>query len=277
MGIYLKRTAPDPDFDRFMACFLHPEGAAAKPNRVIAVEGVTGHPDPLTEVQQKIITAAISLMHATGDADPRQTSYAMEIGSFMEACAADREAPYASAADEIEKILKKGVWLVDKSRKSLTRTAWFQSIEYAGGKIVFQFADKILPLVLRFVPGAADGNLVKGIQYKGRHTLAVFNVIWPWRGKGVTEYSISHLMQQLALEHTRYSYGQLKLRVLEPSFEEIYAWDDAIFIRFGPTFSGRRVESVWFEVTAGDEARQLREKEPAFKMALPEERPAPPP
>lgn len=274
MGIYLKRTAPDPDFDRFMASFLSPEGLAAKPNKLIAVEGIVGRPDPLTEVQQKIITAAISLVHATGEIDPRRTSYSMEIGEFMEACAFGRDDLYAASAEEIEKILKKGVWLVDKNRKVLTRTAWFQSVEYASGKIVFQFAEKVLPLVLRFVPDAAEYNPVKGIQYKGRHTLAVFNAIWPWRGKGVTEYSISHLMQQLALEHTRYSYGQLKLRVLEPAFEEIYAWDDAIFIRFGPTFSGRRVESVWFEVTVGEEARKLRMQEPEFRMALPEEKPA---
>ncbi|GFE59884.1 replication initiation protein [Geobacter sp. AOG2] len=274
MGIYLKRTAPDPVFDTFMATFLHLEGFAAKSNKLIKVEGMVGYPDPLTEVQQKILTAAIALIHAAGETDPSQTSYSMEVGRFMEMCAPGHDNPSLPSADEIEKILKKGLWLVDKNKRMLTRTAWFQSIEYAGGRIVFQFAEKILPLILKFVPDDDEYSQVKGIQYKGRHTLAVFNMIWHWRGRGVTEYSISQLMEQLALEHTRYSYGQLKLRVLEPSFAEIYAWDDSIFIRFGPTFSGRRVESVWFEVTVGEKARELRKKEPEFKVAQPGEKPA---
>jgi len=115
-------------------------------------------------------------------------------------------------------------------------------------------------------------HLVKELQYKGKHTLAVFQLVWPRRGQGVTECSIPDLMQRLSLSHTRYSYGQLKLRVLEPAFSEIYAWDEALSVRFGPSFSGRRVAGVWFEVTAGDEARLLRAKEPGFKISQPEQR-----
>jgi hypothetical protein len=89
----------------------------------------------------------------------------------------------------------------------------------------------------------------------------------------VVEYSIPELMKLLALEHTRYSYGQLKLRVLEPSLQEIYDWDREIFVRFGPTFSGRRVEGVWFEVTTGKAAAALRDKEPEFRFAPPEDKP----
>jgi|GEM_PF-255774 len=115
-------------------------------------------------------------------------------------------------------------------------------------------------------------HLVKELQYKGKHTLALFRLVWPRRGQGVTECSIPELMQHLSLSHTRYSYGQLKLRVLEPAFTEIYDWDEALSIRFGPTFSGRRVEGVWFEVTVGEEARAMRAREPAFRVALPEQR-----
>ncbi len=90
----------------------------------------------------------------------------------------------------------------------------------------------------------------------------------------MVEYGIPELMKLLSLEHTRYSYGQLRLRVLEPSLQEIYDWDDEIFVRFGPTFSGRRAEGVWFEVTTGKAARELRAQEPEFKFAPPEDKPA---
>jgi C_GCAxxG_C_C family probable redox protein len=120
----------------------------------------------------------------------------------------------------------------------------------------------------------AQYHLIKGLQYRGKHTLALFELVWPWRGKGVTGYSIPQLMEQLSLAHTRYSYGQLKLRVLEPAFTEIYAWDQAIHLRFGPSFSGRRVEGIWFEVTSGAEARELRRLEPTFRVAEPEQQPA---
>ena len=65
----------------------------------------------------------------------------------------------------------------------------------------------------------------------------------------------------------------MKLRVLEPAFAEIYAWDEALSVRFGPTFSGRRVDGVWFEVVAGEQARILRGREPDFKVAQPEQKP----
>lgn len=134
----------------------------------------------------------------------------------------------------------------------------------------------------RYVSGAAQilwdtllehYPLVKERQYKGKHTLALFRLVWPRRGQGVTECSIPELMQHLSLSHTRYSYGQLKLRVLEPAFTEIYDWDEELSVRFGPTFSGRRVEGVWFDVTVGDEARVMRAREPAFRVALPDQKP----
>ena len=128
-------------------------------------------------------------------------------------------------------------------------------------------------MIRQFSPADAELQLVKGLRYKGKHTLAVFEIIWRGKNKGLTEYSIPQLMQQLSLAHTRYSYGQLKLRVLEPAIAEIYAWDEEMFVRFGPTFSGRRVEGVWFEVLTGDAARELRQEQPEFKFSLPEEKP----
>lgn len=261
------------DFDKLASHALRLDGSASNPNLSIKIDGITGHRDPLTEAQQRIVTAAISLIHAAAENAPSRTVYSMKIDSFLSAFPLDADNLYIALTGEIEKMLKKGVWLFEESQKSLIRANWFQAIEFRGDEIVFQFTEKILPLIFKFALDDAEYNLVKGIQYKGKHTLAVFNIIWACRNMGVVEFSIPQLMQQLSLEHTRYSYGQLKLRVLEPSFEEIYGWDDTIFVRFGPTFSGRRVEGVWLEVVIGDKARELRKVEPEFKIALPEHKP----
>ncbi len=250
------------------------EDFAEKPNQLIQADELTVRRDPLSELQQRIITSAIAYLHGSGTTPPSAT-LAMDVSRFLQVCdlsiaTAQR---YGYLADELEKLLKKGLWLYDKTKVTITRTTWFQSVEYSDNEIVFQFSDKVLPLIFKLVPDSTMQGFVKGLQYKGKHTLAVFNIVWFWQGKGVVEYSIPELMQQLYLEHTRYSYGQLRLRVLEPAFEEIYAWDDAIFVRFGPTFSGRRVEGVWFEVTVGEEARALRRLEPAFKLASPDQKP----
>jgi plasmid replication initiation protein len=269
----LEKITMDLAVEKFVKVILHPEGHIINPNQLIRVERMVGRRDPLTEMQQKIVTAAISLIHTAGAIDPERTVYMMEMSEFLKVCDMKRENIYTYLTNEIDKILKKGVFLYDEKNRKLTRTLWFQAIEYADGKIIFQFAEKILALIMKFTPDNAEYQLVKGLQYKGKYTLAVFDIMWTWKDKGVVEYSIPELMQQLSLEHTRYSYGQLKLRVLEPSLEEIYVWDDAIFVRFGPTFSGRRVEGVWFEVTTGEEATELRKKEPEFKFALPEQKP----
>jgi len=260
------------DFEKLVAAALKPEELTVKPNQIIRLDGFIGRRDPLTELQQKMITAAISLRHKVDQLECNRTEYTMAIGEFLTICDFRQEDIYFHLTNEIAKVLKKGVSLYDEMNKKLTRTLWFQSIEYDEKTITFQFAEKMLPLLAHFAPNAAEYQLAKQLQYKGKHTLAVFNIIWPWRSKGLTELSIPELMRQLSLENTRYSYGQLKLRVLEPSLEEIYSWDDSIFVRFGPAFSGRRVEGVWFEVVIGDEARELRKHEPDFKFSLPEEK-----
>lgn len=268
------RATTTPDIHAFAEELFRGEDFTEKPNQLIQAETLTVRRDPLTELQQRIITSAIAYLHGSGNANPAAI-LAMDVSRFMQVCdlSINKSQLYGYLADELEKLLKKGLWLYDKAKGTLTRTAWFQSAEYSDHEIIFQFSDKILPLIFKLVPDTTMEGFIKGLQYKGKHTLAVFNIIWFWQGKGLVEYTLTELMQQLFLEHTRYSYGQLRLRVLEPAFEEIYAWDDSIFVRFGPTFSGRRVEGVWFEVTVGEEARALRRLEPEFKLASPDQKP----
>jgi plasmid replication initiation protein len=273
MDITIEKITAAFEFEKLVNAALNPEGWVTKPNQLIRAEGIVGRRDPLTELQQKILVAAISLIHTTGELDPARTKYKMEFSEFLKICDVKQENVYTYLTNEIEKMLRKGVSLYNEKNKTLIRTLWFQAIEYADKEVTFQFTERILPIVLNLDSGYTEYQLARGLKYKGKHTAAVFEIIWSWKDKGVTEYSIPRLMQQLSLEHTRYSYGQLRLRVLEPSLEEIYDWDDTIFVRFGPTFSGRRVEGVWFEVTTGEKAKQLREKEPDFKFALPEQKP----
>jgi|GEM_PF-1257221 len=269
----LEKVTIELEIEKFVIAALRPEGLVTKPNQLIRAEGMVGRRDVLTELQQKILIAAISLISDTGEIDPKRTTYKMAVDKFLKICVINQENLYTYLTSEIGKMLKKSVSLYDEKHRKLIRTLWFQAIDYADGEITFQFAEKILPIIINFANKDAEDQLVKGLQYKGKHTLAVFEIIWSWKAKGVIEYSIPKLMKQLSLEHTRYSYGQLKLRVLEPSLAEIYAWDDTIFVRFGPSFSGRKVEGVWFEVITGDEGQELRKKQPEFKFALPEEKP----
>lgn len=268
-----KETSADLAIDKFVKVVFQPEERNLNPNQVIRVENMMGRRDFLTEIQQKIIVAAISLIHSTENINPERTEYTMEMGEFLRLCDTPPENIHTWLTSEIDKLIRKGLFLYDTKNRKLIRTLWFQAIEYTDREITFQFAERMLPLIMKFAPGDAEYQLVKGLHYKGKHTLAVLDIMWEWKNKGIIEYSIPELMKKLSLEHTRYSYGQLKLRVLEPSLEEIYAWDDTVFVRFGPTFSGRRVEGVWFEVVTGEEAKELREKEPEFKFSLPEQKP----
>lgn len=271
MAIFLKRASTDLDGEKLASAVLHPEGRATKPNQLVRLGNVIGRRDPLSEIQQKVLIATISLIHAPGDMDSMRTVGSIHINQFLKLCNIKQENMHLHLTGELEKLALKGLWLYEKSHRKLTRSQWFQTIEYANGEIAFQFTDKIVDLLATIEPNDIECQLIKGIQYRGKHTLAVDNIIRFSKAAGVTEYSIPEMMKKLSLEYTRYSYGQLKLRVLEPSLQEIYDWDDAIFVRFGPAFSGRRAEGMWFEVTTGEEARKLRKKEPEFKFALPEE------
>lgn len=273
MAIDMKKVPETFNGEQFVSVALYPEGLTTNPNKSISVENVIGRRDPLTELQQKMLTAAISQLQVSKTSESIQAECRMPISDFLEVCDLDTNRLYASLVNELEKVSTKGVWLYEKNSQRLFRTQWFQSIEYTEEKITFQFTDKILRLVETMDSNDFECQLIKGIQYRGKHTLAVFDIIWSSKDNGITEYTISELMRRLSLEHTRYSYGQLRLRVLEPSLQEIYDWDKAIFVRFGPTFSGRRVEGIWFQVIIGEEARKLRAKEPEFKFALPEQKP----
>ncbi|SMC37490.1 replication initiation protein [Sporomusa malonica] len=260
------------DLSKLLAEALYPGGQEAKANQLIKVGSIIGRRDPLTEFQQKAIIGAISFFYKNVGSNANVTTYVMEFSELLKLCDSKQEDMGSYLINEIEKLEKKGVWLYDKVAKKLTRTLWFQSIEFTDREVAFHFTEKIIPIILEFAPMDAELQLVKGLRYKGKHTLSVFEIIWKWRNQGVVEYSISDIMRQLSLEQTRYSYGQLRLRVIEPSIEEIYAWDDAVFVRFGPTFSGRRVEGVWFEVKTGEEAKTLRKQHPEFKFSAQEDR-----
>ena len=273
MDILLKKAPAAIDSEKFISAVLQPDGLITKPNQSISVGNISGRRDPLTELQQKILSAVIYLMQTSKVVESARTVCRMPISDFLKICDGNPERLYAFLVSELEKVSQKGVWLYEKNNQRLIRTQWFQAIEYTEREIVFQFTDEIWKLITTMDPNDVECQLIKGIQYRGKHTLAVFDLIWSSKATGINEYSIPELMKQLSLEYTRYSYGQLKLRVLEPSLQEIYDWDNAIFVRFGPTFSGRRVEGIWFEVITGEEARTMREKEPEFKFALPEQKP----
>ncbi|MBP2637900.1 MAG: Initiator Replication protein [Firmicutes bacterium] len=262
------------DFTGLVSELLYPAGQEAKANKIIKVGNIIGRLDPLTEFQQKIIVGVISLVHKRIDGTPPASNetYVMELNEILKSCDVEQAELSSYLINEIEKLVKKGIWLYEEATQKLTRTHWFQSIEISNRKVVFQFAEKIVPIVTEFTLLDTELQIVKGLRYKGKHTGTVFEMIWKWRNQGIIEYSIPEIMKQLSLEHTRYSYGQLRLRVIEPSIEEIYAWDDSVFIRFGPTFAGRRVEGVWFEVKAGEEARRVRQQYPDFKFSSPEDK-----
>ena len=270
MTIILKRVNAGLAVEALATAAIHPDGSTNNPNQLVKVANVIGRRDPLTQFQQKVLTAAMSLIQANSST---QVTCKMQVTEFLELYNIKPENRDQQLVVEIEKISSKGLWLYEKKQQKLTRTLWFQTITYIDGEIEFQFTDKILSLVASLEPNVIEYQLIKGIQYRGKHTLAVFDIIWSSKEAKVTEYSISKMMKKLSLESTRYSYGQLKLRVLEPSLQEIYDWDDAIFVHFGPTFSGRRVEGIWFEVTTGEKARNLRKKEPEFKFASADEKP----
>ena len=273
MDIALKRTVTEVKIARLAEAALQPKGQA-KLSQLIRIAGVTGRRDPLSEFQQKILTAAIFRVHPALTAAQPQAAYTMKTGEFLQLCDCGGEDVFAYLAHELEKLSRKGLWLHDAAKRRLTRTLWFQSIELSETDITFQFTSGILTVIAAIPPAAVEERILKGIQYKGKHTLKVFDIIWPGRDSGVSERSIPELMRLLSLEHTRYSYGQLKLRVLEPSLREIYEWDEAVFVRFGPVVSGRRAEGIWFEVTTGEAAKALRQAEPEIRFAA--ERPLPP-
>lgn len=272
MEIGLKRTTTDVDVAKLADAALRPQGQS-KLSQLIRIAGATGRRDPLSDLQQRILTAAIFLVQPARQLEPEQTVYTMRTGDFLALCDAGPGDVFACLARELEKMSRKGLWLHDATKRRLIRTLWFQAIELNEREITFQFTDKVRELIAAIPPEIIETRVLKGIQYKGKHTLNVFEIIWNIRDAGVVERSIPEIMRLLSLEHTRYSYGQLKLRVLEPSLHEIYEWDDAIFVQFGPVVSGRRAEGFWFEVTTGEAAKSLRQTEPEVRITPPEASP----
>ena len=258
MAIAFKKNAAVLEGEQFVAAALYPEGRTANPNQLLSFPCGIGRRDSLTELQQKILTAVISpLLFHQSEAQDKLASR-MPVIQFLNLFDGEEKKSAAFIVGELEKRSRKGLWLYWAENRRLIRSQWFQTITYENGEVVFQFADRIADLIAAIDPYDIEKRLIKGIQYRGKHTLAVFSAIGAAKKTGVIEYSIDELMRLLFLEATRYSYGQLKLRVLEPSLQEIHDWDDSMYVRFGPTFSGRKVEGVWFRVVTGEEAREVR-------------------
>jgi uncharacterized protein YhbP (UPF0306 family) len=54
---------------------------------------------------------------------------------------------------------------------------WFQEIEFAGREISFQFTARVLAVIGTIEPEEIEVQLVKGIQFKGKHTRAVYEIL----------------------------------------------------------------------------------------------------
>ena len=266
MSITIKKNFAGHDEEKMLAAALHPEGQTANPNQLLRLEGIIGRRDSLTELQQKILSVAISLVFFSKNGEKRPLLCKININEFLKLCDIEGKTKYSKLISELEKLSRRGLWFYRTKQRNLIRSQWFQTIDFENGEIAFRFSDMIANLVAVIEPENVESQLIKGIQYRGKHTKAVFDIIWSARDAEAIGHTIDELMKLLSLEHTRYSYGQLKLRVLEPSIQEIYDWDDSIFIRFGPSFSGRRVEGIWVKVITGEVARELRKKEPKFKF-----------
>ena len=90
MEIRLKRNLTNVDIVKLAEVALRTKGQT-KLNQLIRLAGVTGRRDPLTELQQRILTAAIFLIHPELKDEAPQTTHTMKTGELLKLCDSGQE------------------------------------------------------------------------------------------------------------------------------------------------------------------------------------------
>jgi len=228
-----------------------------KSNTIVRVEYPVLGRDPLTNIQQKIIMAAISLILKNEKGDHKQTAYSVSVQEFIELCGIDRKSIYNDIKEELSTVRGKGIQVkkIEKDHKTGELyevdddVNWFQKISYIKrkGQITFKFTEDILDYLTN---GHYTWYYLKtAARLKGKYTPVLYEILRSWRKQGKVTYSLSHLKKLLGMQADEYhEYGQLNLRVLKPAITEINEKDNDITVSFKPNKDGKKVIGVTFNI-----------------------------
>lgn len=234
---------------------LSNKAVVRKANEIIRVENPVTEKDSLNALQQKLIMAAISLIHREKKEAVQNVRYEIKVKDFMALAGIERNSTYEDLRDETERLRGKGLKLVEQKEDGATEylsVNWFQSIRYRPkhGTIVFKFSEDILPYLLEH-SGYTWYYLKAGMALKGKHALALYEILRSWQRQGEVTYSIEPLKKMLGIEENEYTqYAQLKLRAIKPAVTEINAKVEDMYVKFSEIKEGRKVVKLNFEINS---------------------------
>ena len=92
----------DAEFEKITAAALHPNGVLSRTNQLLQAGGLVGRRDPLSELQQQLIIAAIARIDHPLDFDRQRSTGKMPWRDFLALCAGET-ADATVLTGEIEK------------------------------------------------------------------------------------------------------------------------------------------------------------------------------
>jgi plasmid replication initiation protein len=197
----------------------------------------------LTAREQKIIIYLISQIKKE---DEDFKTYTLPIKSFSKMMGMKSEYPKYSEIREITDGLQKKLLKVHNGKKIYSIT-WMSLVVYnpEEGTIDFRFEPLLKPFLLQLKESFTYYHIENVALLKGSYSIRLYELLKQYEAIKERTFRLEELRELLGTGKSYKTYGNLKLRALNPAKEEINKNTD-LFIDFKEVKDGRKVIKIKF-------------------------------
>lgn len=210
--------------------------------------------------QQKVVLYLISQI-TPNDEDFKL--YEFSIVEFCKVCGIDYDSGknYADLKAAIKEIADKSVWIrLANGKQTLVRWIEKPYIDDNSGIVQIKLDADMKPYLLQLKENFTQYELLWTLNFKSKYTIRLYELVKSIHYHELDTYSrefeLEELRRMLGAE-TYKTYQTFKVRVLEPSIEEVNQYSDKN-VSYEPIKNGRAVSKIRLTITTKDTLDRIK-------------------
>lgn len=210
--------------------------------------------------QQKVVLYLISQITPF---DEDFKLYEFSIVEFCKVCGIDYDSGknYADLKAAIKEIADKSVWIrLANGKQTLVRWIEKPYIDDNSGLIQIKLDADMKPYLLQLKENFTQYELLWTLNFKSKYTIRLYELVKSIHYHELDTYSRDFTLEELRGmlgAETYKTYQTFKVRVLEPSIEEVNQYSDKN-VSFEPIKNGRAVSKIRLTISTKDTVDRLK-------------------
>ncbi|QWI25647.1 RepB family plasmid replication initiator protein (plasmid) [Bacillus mycoides] len=222
----------------------------------------------LTATEQKIILALASKIKVN---DGELKTYSLSIMEFCNLLGIKGNNQYTRLRQTTLGLMRKA-FQIRIDEKEVVQVSWLSYVKYREqeGVVDMQFAPFLKEYLIELKKSFTSYTLSNVVRLKHAYSIRLYELLKQYEKIGERTFQFEDLLEKLGLAGTSYkTYGNLKLRVLNPAKEELNSETD-IQMDFIEIKQGRKVVGVRFLIHKNTESSSEEIKTPVIPEKNPD-------